>query len=186
MAHQRAYHAAADGKLRDSKLRTAGYALNALRRLHIAAAVLFGLCAWPGAPAHAQSGPFAGMAGTWSGSGTVTLEDGSAERIRCRAHYAVSGPRMNMTLLCASESYKFDLQGSVAAEGGGAIAGSWSESSRGINGSLQGRGGNGNFQVVASAQGFNAQISLTTRGNRQSVVIRGEGQFRSASISLVR
>jgi len=126
------------------------------------------------------------MAGTWSGSGTVTLEDGSAERIRCRAHYAVSGPRMNMTLLCASESYKFDLQGSVAAEGGGAIAGSWSESSRGINGSLQGRGGNGNFQVVASAQGFNAQISLTTRGNRQSIVIRGEGQFRSASISLVR
>ena len=40
--------------------------------------------------------------------------------------------------------------------------------------------------VVASAPGFNANISLTTRGSRQSVVIRGEGQFRSASISLRR
>ena len=29
------------------------------------------------------------MAGVWSGGGTVTLDDGSTERIRCRATYAV-------------------------------------------------------------------------------------------------
>jgi hypothetical protein len=69
---------------------------------------------------------------------------------------------------------------------GSALSGTWSESSRGISGNLEGRGSNGNFQVVASAPGFTANLSLTTRGNRQSVVIRAESQFRGASISLSR
>ena len=35
---------------------------------------------------HAQrSGPFAGLSGTWSGPGTLTLNTGTKERIRCRA-----------------------------------------------------------------------------------------------------
>jgi hypothetical protein len=136
---------------------------------------------------HAQSGPFAGMAGAWSGGGTVTLVDGSAERIRCRAIYSVGdgGAGLSQSLTCASDSYKFDLRSSVVASGG-SLSGTWSESSRGVSGSLSGRGGGGNFQVVASAPGFNANISLTTRGNRQSVVIRAESQFRGASISLTR
>jgi hypothetical protein len=40
--------------------------------------------------------------------------------------------------------------------------------------------------VIASAPGFTASISLMTRGNKQSVVIRAESQFRGASISLSR
>jgi hypothetical protein len=140
-----------------------------------------------GSASYAQSGAFAGMAGNWSGGGTVTLDDGSTERIRCRASYAVGagGNGLNLSLICASDSYKFDLRGNVVAERG-ALSGTWSESSRGISGNLEGRGGGGNFQVVASAAGFTANISLTTRGNRQSVAIRAENQFRGASISLSR
>jgi len=138
-----------------------------------------------GSASHAQSGPFAGMAGTWRGGGVVTLDDGSTERIRCRATYAVAGPRMDMSLTCASDAYRFNLEGNVVSEGG-AISGNWSESSRNIVGSLQGRGGNGSFQVLASAAGFNANLSLATRGNRQSISIRADSQFRGASISLVR
>jgi hypothetical protein len=66
------------------------------------------------------------------------------------------------------------------------LSGTWSETSRGVSGNLQGRGTSGNFQVLASAPGFNANISLTTRGNRQSVVIRAESQFRGASITMSR
>jgi hypothetical protein len=69
---------------------------------------------------------------------------------------------------------------------GGALTGTWSESSRGVSGSLEGRGSNGVFQVVASAPGFDANISLTTRGTKQSVVIRANSQFRGANISLSR
>ena len=74
----------------------------------------------------------------------------------------------------------------MSSREGGSLSGTWSESSRNVNGNLEGRGANGNFQVVASAPGFTANITLTTRGNKQSVVIKAESQFRGATISLTR
>jgi hypothetical protein len=153
----------------------------------ILAAVAMLAAATFSSPSFAQSAPFAGLAGVWSGRGTVTLDDGSTERIRCRATYAVGegGRGLNQSLTCASDSYKFDLRSNVVAEGG-QISGSWSELSRNISGTIEGHAGGGVIQVVASAAGFNANISLTTRGNRQSVQIRSEGSFRAASITLNR
>jgi hypothetical protein len=138
-------------------------------------------------PGHAQSAPFAGMAGVWSGAGTIELEDGAKERIRCRATYAVSqnGAGLNQSLVCASDSYKFDLRSDVTANNG-ALSGSWSETSRNVSGSLQGRAGAGQFNVVVSAPAFTANVSLKTSGNKQSVSITSQGQIKSASISLTR
>jgi hypothetical protein len=181
MARRQACRAAVDGKPRGNRSAFAG-----LRWLLLAAVALVA-ASGSGTASYAQSGPFTGMAGSWSGGGIVTLDDGSTERIRCRANYAVGagGNGLNQDLLCASDSYKFNLRSNVMAEGG-SLSGTWSESSRGVNGTLEGRGGNGSFQVLASAAGFNANISLTTRGNKQSVVIRPESQFRGASITLSR
>ncbi|WP_407170333.1 hypothetical protein [Bradyrhizobium sp. ORS 111] len=184
MGHQLAYRAAVDGKRPVSKISNAAGFLAKARRPAFAAAAFF-VTAIASTAGHAQSGPFAGMAGTWSGSGSVTLDDGSSERIRCRATYRVTGPRMAMSLICASDAYKFNLAADVQAEGS-AVTGSWSESSRNVSGDLRGRGGGGNFQVVASAPGFNADISMRTTGNRQSVSIRADSQFRGATIALVR
>jgi hypothetical protein len=92
---------------------------------------------------------------------------------------------MEMSLTCASDAYKFNLGANVRAEGG-TIAGSWSEASRNISGSLQGRGAGGNYDLVASTAGFNANISLKTSGNKQSVTMRADSQFRGANISLSR
>jgi len=181
MARRQACRAADDGKPRGNRPGFAG-----VRWLLLAAIALLA-ASGSGTASYAQSGPFTGMAGSWSGGGLVTLDDGSTERIRCRANYAVGagGNGLNQDLVCASDSYKFNLRSNVMAEGG-SLSGTWSESSRGINGTLEGHGGNGSFQVLASAAGFNANISLTTRGNRQSVVIRPESQFRGASITLSR
>jgi hypothetical protein len=156
------------------------------RRL-IFAALALSAALLSGSASYAQSGPFSGLAGVWAGGGTVTLDDGSSERIRCRATYAVGagGNGLNQNLTCASDSYKFNLSSNVVSEGG-SLSGTWSEASRNISGSLQGRGSSGSFQVVASAPGFSANIALTTRGNRQTVVIRSESQIRGASISLTR
>src|SRR3979409_251777 len=115
MALRQAWRAAAAGKPRASNAKTPA----ATRRL-IFAAVL-SMAARPGSASFAQSGPFAGMAGTWSGGGTVTLDDGSSERIRCRASYAVGmgGNGLNQSLTCASDSYRFNLASNVVANGGG-------------------------------------------------------------------
>lgn len=186
MEHLQVSRVAADGKRRGSRADQMAPALSFARRLIFAAATLLVASVW-GSASHAQSGPFAGMAGNWSGSGTVTLDDGSTERIRCRASYAVGagGNGLNQTLTCASDSYKFNLASNIIAQGS-SISGTWSESSRNINGNLEGRASSGNFQVVASSPGFTANLSLTTRGNKQSVVIRAENQFKGASISLSR
>ena len=186
MEHLREYRAAAAGKPRGSKAGQNAPALAFARRLIFAVATLLFASMW-GSASHAQSGPFAGMAGVWSGSGIVTLDDGSTERIRCRATYAVGagGNGLEQTLTCASDSYKFNLSSNVMAQGS-AISGTWSESSRNINGNLEGRSGGGNFQVIATSPGFTAHLSLTTRGNKQTVVIKAENQFRGASISLSR
>ncbi|WGR67806.1 MULTISPECIES: hypothetical protein [unclassified Bradyrhizobium] len=183
MEHQQAYRAAGAGKHRANKPTEARARY---RRLLMAAAVLF-VGSIANSESHAQAGPFAPMAGTWSGTGTVILDDGSTERIRCRAKYAPVGPTMEMSLTCASDAYKFNLAASVRAEGS-AITGAWSEASRNISGSLQGRGGGGNFEVVASTAGagFNANIALRTSGNKQIVTMRADSQFRGANITMSR
>lgn len=181
MEHLQAYRAAGGGKHRANKQ----FGTNLLnRRLLMAAAVLF-VTAAASSESNAQASPFAPMAGSWSGGGTVTLDDGSSERIRCRAKYAPIGPTMELSLTCASDAYKFNLSANVRSEGS-AITGSWSEASRNISGSLQGRGSGGNFEVVASAAGFNANIALRTSGNKQTVTIRADSQFRGANISMSR
>jgi len=186
MGHLRAYRAAVAGKRRGNKSsQTAGIPM-IVKRLIFAVAILLAAAA-SGSPGYAQSAPFAGMAGVWSGAGIVTLGDGSTERIRCRATYAVgdNGNGLNQTLVCASDSYKFDLRADLIATQG-ALSGNWSEASRNITGILQGSARAGNFRVLATAPGFSADITLVTSGNAQRVSIAGSSSFKAATISLHR
>ncbi|MET0221792.1 MAG: hypothetical protein ABW213_14140, partial [Tardiphaga sp.] len=142
----------------------------------IRAAALAAVVGFSTAAAYAQSAPFAGMAGVWSGTGTISLEDGSKERIRCKATYAVSpdGNGLNQGLLCASDSYKFELKSDVKSAGG-ELSGSWAETTRGVTGSLEGRASGGKFNVNVSSPAFNARLTRTTSGNKQNVSIASDG-----------
>ncbi|MEH6951130.1 hypothetical protein V4R08_07230 [Nitrobacter sp. NHB1] len=135
----------------------------------------------------AQSPPFAGFAGNWSGKGTVSLSDGSTENIRCRASYHVdrTGRALKQNLRCASDSYKFDLSSDVVSDGT-EITGNWSESTRNLFGSVRGRAGGGEIDVFVDAAGFAANLTLRVHGNRQSVWITSKGQIRNVSITMVR
>jgi hypothetical protein len=139
--------------------------------------------------ARADSGPFAGLAGNWSGSGTISLGNGSRESIRCRAQYSVSaeGNDLQQSLRCASDSYRFDLSSNVVAQGG-QLSGNWTESSRNMSGLIMGNAKPGQFQVIVTSPSFSANLSLTTRGDRQVVEISAPpgGQFTGVSITLAR
>src|SRR5215475_1440405 len=137
---------------------------------------------------HAQSGgPFAGFDGAWSGTGTVSLSDGQTEHIRCKAEYKVNpnGLSLKQKLDCASDSYKFDLTSEVTSNGD-RISGNWSEKSRNIFGNLQGTAGGGKIEVFVEANGFAANLTLLTSGNKQTVQISSKGEIRGVNITMVK
>jgi hypothetical protein len=162
------------------------FAPGLVRKTIMAAGFVVGF-ALSASASHAQSSPFAGFAGNWSGNGTVSLSDGSKENIRCRASYKVdgTGKALKQSLRCASDSYKFDLSSDVVSEGD-EITGNWSEASRNVFGSVRGRAGGGEIQVFVEAAGFAANLTLRANGNRQSVSITSKGEIRGVSITMVR
>ena len=136
----------------------------------------------------AADNPFAQFTGSWSGSGTITVQDGSRERIRCRGTYTTSraGDTLTLELRCASDSYKFELQSDITYDDGN-ILGTWNEANRRVYGALAGRSTSNHIQATAQSVGFTATLSLTTRGNSQNVSIKSPGsEVSEVAISLAR
>jgi len=123
--------------------------------------------------ARSEPGPFSALQGSWSGGGTIRKSNGTSERIRCRSSFEPAGAaNLSLRLRCASDTYNFDLVASVAYQGG-AISGSWQESTRNVNGGISGHvASEGRLvQAVAQSPGVTSNITLTVRGNHQSVSI---------------
>ena len=138
------------------------------------------------APAFAQTGPFAPLAGTWSGEGTITTSNGGSERIRCRAKYTVSegGRAFQQALTCASDSYKVDISCNVETDGQ-RVTGTWSEATRGVSGNLSGRISGPNISAMVEAQGFQAGVAVNTRGRSQSINIKpGATEVTDVTVNL--
>src|SRR3569832_2141856 len=150
------------------------------------AGLLMGTLVLPAHIALAATAPFAALAGTWSGGGVLQSSDGTQEQLRCRAGYDVGGPELRLNLRCASASTNFDLTSEVQYRGG-AIFGSWSEASRNASGTLSGRANGGQIEASARGQNFSAELSLSTRGNRQFVSLRPRGtNITAVSLELSR
>jgi hypothetical protein len=143
----------------------------------------------PALAQYAMVSPFRAMVGSWSGGGTLSMANGEQERLRCRANYnpGGGGDELRLNLRCASASYNFDLTSDVQ-DRGGVISGQWSEASRNASGVLSGRAVGDRIDVTARGQNFAANLSLTTRGNRQTVSIQPEGttDVRAVSLALNR
>src|ERR1700682_4280970 len=171
----------------DMKLFDSGLFGQAIKAAGVGAALMLSVSA-----GHAQSGPLAGFDGAWSGNGTVSLSDGTTERIRCRADYKVNGTGLGLkqNLHCASDSYTFDLSSDVTTYGdhvaGDLCSADWSEASRNIFGNLQGTAGAGQIDVFVEASGFAASLTLRTTGNKQTVLISSKGEIRGVNITMVK
>lgn len=150
------------------------------------AGLLVAALSFAGDPAQAAMSPFRAMAGSWTGGGTLSMANGSQERLRCRASYDVdrSGTALRLNLRCASDSYNFDLASEVEYRDG-AISGQWTEASRNASGTIQGRASSDRIEVAATGPAFSASLSLTTRGSRQTVTIRPQQGTEITAVSLV-
>jgi hypothetical protein len=147
-----------------------------------AAAALALACAAPAQaePAEARAaGPFGAFAGNFHGGGMVTTTDGQRERLSCRARAGVGegGRAMSQTITCASDSYRFNITANVRAEGG-AVSGSWSESTRGVTGSISGRVSDGNFSGRVDGGAFAASVAMRATGRGLSMSLAGGDAVR--------
>jgi hypothetical protein len=161
----------------------------ALSRVALLAGVLsLGMGAMAGAQP-VKEGPFGGLSGSWSGTGSIAVSNGANERIRCRASYSVtpSGEALHQELRCASDSYKFEVSSNVLASEDGDLSGTWTENTRQVTGAVSGRVTPGQIQTVVNGTGFSASLLVSTKGNRQAVSIRPEGtDIRSIDIDMRR
>ncbi len=141
-------------------------------------------------PALAQRGdnPLAKLTGQWSGNGSITMNDGNRERIRCRASYGdiSGGTETQIDLRCASDSYKFELSAQVVYRDG-QITGNWTEKTRSVAGNLTGTANSSRIDVRAIGQTFAALLLITTRNDNQTVSIKSPGsQMQEVAITLAK
>ena len=147
------------------------------------AAIALAVAALTCGVAHAAVGPFGALAGTWSGGGVVTRSDGGQERLQCRANYTPAQNNLKLNIRCASAGYSFDLASDVAYNGG-AISGQWTETSRNASGTITGQASGDRIEAQARSDLFSASLSVTTRGNKQSVAIRPQNGVQVSEVSI--
>ncbi|HLW93264.1 MAG TPA: hypothetical protein VKS78_18430 [Roseiarcus sp.] len=140
-------------------------------------ALLATIVALPSSFAFADEGPFSGFSGLWTGSGTITSTNGVSERLRCRAKYYVSpsGLNLDQQLRCASDSYRFDVNSGLVREENGTIAGTWTEMTRNATGSVRAQERGDSIVAKIAGPSFTADMTVTTRGDHQSVAITPNG-----------
>lgn len=155
-----------------------------LFRAALGAGTIAALVAVGATPSYA--GPFSSFEGNWSGTGTVSVDNGTKERIRCRAHYDVGGggTSMSQNLTCASDSYKFNVVSNVQSEGG-SISGSWEETSRSAKGRISGKITPSQISAFVQGVGFTASIGIAARGGRQSITMSPTGtDIKNVSVTM--
>jgi hypothetical protein len=171
------------GSSRESSRRSRG------RGLATAATALLPSVFLAAALSQAQAaGPFDELGGAWSGSGVVNLREGSKERVRCRANYVVksNGYGIDQALTCASDAYKFEMNSNIIQQGD-TLSGIWFESVHRVAGRVVGRSNGSQIQVRAEGDTFTALLSVSTHGDKQSLVMESPGsKVESVTIALTR
>lgn len=137
-------------------------------------------------PAFAKEpGPFAQLAGSWSGGGQVRFEGGRSERISCRAYYTPrdAGSAVNLALRCASKDNKIEMRASLSSANG-RVTGDWEERTYNASGSITGRASGGSLTLAIGGV-ISGSMQVSTSGSRQQVSISTSGAaLQGVSISL--
>lgn len=101
------------------------------------------------APAWAE-----GLAGSWSGSGSLVLPSGNTEKARCKVSFSKAGGKSyGMNAVCASSSTKVSQTASLEQVAPNRFSGDFTNSEYGVSGS----------------------ISITLNGNSLSAALSGGG-----------
>ena len=137
-----------------------------------------------------NAGPFAKFVGNWIGNGELQLSNNTKEAIRCRGNFvavdAGNVSNIRLELKCANAGYRFELMGDLN-NSGGAVSGTWSEITRGLNGNVRGTMVGDRISAIAEGQTFTATLQLISSGGNQQIVIASPGsEISRVFIALAR
>ncbi len=123
------------------------------------------------APTMADPGSFAALDGAWGGSGSVRLENGKSERLKCKGYYnAKGGATLGMAINCGNASFKINMRANLRSAGG-TISGTWEEREFNQTGNVSGK---------QTASGFNLKFTGALSGSMQ---VETNGGSQTVSIS---
>ncbi|MCC7251333.1 hypothetical protein [Hyphomicrobium sp.] len=125
-------------------------------------------------PAWALDGTFSALDGAWAGSGSVRLENGKTERLKCRGYYnAKQGNSLGMAINCGNASFKINMRASLRSAGG-TITGTWEEREFNQTGNVSGKQTANGFSLRFSGA-LSGSMSVSMTGARQTVSISTGG-----------
>lgn len=139
-----------------------------------------------GGAVQAADATFAALDGAWAGSGSVRLENGKSERLKCRGYYnAKAGNSLGMAIACGNASFKINIRASLKSAGG-SITGTWEEREFNQTGNVSGKQTANGFNLHFSGA-LSGSMSVATTGGSQTVSISTGGPgFTGAKLQFAK
>ena len=124
----------------------------------------------------ASANVLANFPGRWTGWGSVSLESGESEKVKCVATYFLENGQSDLrqNLRCASPSYKIDVTASLKVAGT-AVTGIWQERTNQSSGPLTGKFDDSGMNVSVKGETFSATMAITTTSCKQTIKIAPKG-----------
>lgn len=155
------------------------------RRRHVLCALATSLVVATAATPSMADPTFQPLLGSWGGSGTYKLQDGTSEKLKCDAYYTGSGSQLGIAVRCSGQNNKIEMRSKLTSSGG-ALSGSWEERTYNAAGNVTGKLTDQHLklQIVGGVAGT---MTVNYDQTKQSVAITTEGiPLKSVTVSLSR
>jgi hypothetical protein len=148
-------------------------------------AAIFVLVASATASNPAVINPFADVIGKWSGSGLMTYDDGSKERIACTAEHTGNATQLNLVIRCAGGDRDIRMTARLSSNAG-RLLGWWDEKYFSAAGAINGVATANKISFTVSGN-VNGEMIVTYSKNRQRIAISARNvPLRTLTIDMKR
>jgi hypothetical protein len=128
---------------------------------------------------------FAPLLGSWGGSGTYKLQDGTSEKLKCDAYYTGTGSQLGIAVRCQGTTNKIEMRCKLSANGS-SLSGSWEERTYNAEGAVNGTLSETKLTFSISG-GVSGNMTIIYDQSKQSVAIATQGiPLKSVNVSLSR
>ena len=114
-------------------------------------------------------------AGYWTGTGKVSMTNGSTEQVKCVVTYKVTGQELRQNVRCAGQGFSFNGTAQLQVGQTGAVTGSWTENTYAATGDVTGKATDKGFLLSISGQTFTAVMDVATSACKQTMDIVPKG-----------